>query len=66
MLIASNKGAHNTATRDKNRKRVWDYYAKHPTAPQKQVAKALDLHVNSVNKAVAAIRDGWKPEGVKA
>lgn len=63
MHIASRKGAHNTAIRDKNRKRVWDYYAKHPAAAQKDVAEALGLHVNSVSKAVNAIRDGWKPAG---
>ena len=63
MQIASRKGAHNTATRDKNRKRVWDYYKKHPAAAQKDVASALCLHVNSVSKAVNAIRAGWKPSG---
>ena len=63
MHIANQQGAHNTATRDKNRKRVWDYYAKHPTSTQKIVAEALGLHINSVNKAVQAIRAGWKPAG---
>lgn len=63
MHIANQQGAHNTATRDKNRKRVWDYYTKHPTSTQKTVAEALGLTRGTVCKAVNAIRAGWKPSG---
>lgn len=49
----------------KTRERVFEWYADNPCGTQKEAMAALDLSKATMGKHVAAIRDGWRPEGVE-
>ena len=48
---------------EENRKFVWDHFHANPFSTQKECAEALGLSAMAVNRAVKAIRHGWRPEG---